>query len=122
MRIVLLSLALLAAGCGGPRLAPVTGKVVMNGQPLTAGDIWLHPTEDNPWKGDKPSSLLQLDGSFAIRTHPHGAGAPPGAYKVTLGPALANRIGRPRLGKVEETPWSLMVPPTGVVGHQLVVD
>ncbi|MFM7070833.1 MAG: hypothetical protein ACKO38_03440, partial [Planctomycetota bacterium] len=73
-------------GCGGnqPPLAPVTGKVAMDGKPLTAGAIVFHPDVANSFQDDKPSSLLQLDGSFTMRTFPFGDGVPPGKYKVTL--------------------------------------
>ncbi|MEO2091269.1 MAG: hypothetical protein ABGY75_17550, partial [Gemmataceae bacterium] len=85
---------LLAVGCGEkpPALVPVTGKVVMNDQPLTAGSIYLHPAATNDYQKDKPSSLLQLDGSFSVKTFPFGDGVPPGTYKVTLAPELAGRV------------------------------
>ncbi len=106
---------LLAAGCGGsPKLVPVTGKVVHGGKGLTAGSVWLHPAEGNPWQGEKPGGQLQLDGSFTMKTYPHGEGVPPGAYKVTLAPELAGRIRRPDYGKAEKTPLRLDVPDGGV--------
>src|SRR5579885_3794759 len=88
---VLLALAA-ASGCGDrPKLVTVTGKVVHKGEPLTAGSIIFHPDAGNSYQKDKPSSLLQLDGSFTMKTFPFGDGVPPGKYKVTLAPELANR-------------------------------
>jgi hypothetical protein len=107
------------AGCGGkqPPLAPVTGKVAMDGQPLTAGSIVFHPDAANAFQDDNPSSLLQLDGSFTMRTFPFGDGVPPGKYKVTLAPELASRIRRPQYADPQKTPWSIEVPENGLNGH-----
>jgi hypothetical protein len=113
------------AGCADadrPTLVPATGRVSMDGQPLTAGAIIFHPGEGNPYMKDKPSSLLQLDGSFTMKTFPFGDGVSPGAYKVTLTPELATRIGEPAYSSPEQTPWSVHVPATGLSGHQFVVE
>src|SRR5262245_8929704 len=86
-------LLVVTAGCGNrPKLVSVTGKVTHKEKELTAGSIYFHPAEGNSYQGEKPSSLLQTDGSFAMRTYPHGQGVPPGQYKVTLSPELAGRI------------------------------
>src|SRR5690242_18448298 len=88
----LLAVALLSAGCGRPKLVPVTGRVVHKGEPLTAGSIWFHPAAGSARPEEKASCQLQLDGSFKMRTYPYGNGVAPGSYKVTLSPDLANRI------------------------------
>lgn len=116
---LLLLLALLAdvSGCGPsnrPKLVTVTGKVMMNGRPLTAGAIIFHPSDGNSFRDDKPSSLLQTDGSFLIKTFPFGDGVPPGKYKVTLAPELATRIQRPDFGDPKKTTWSVEVPENGL--------
>ncbi|MFO0877777.1 MAG: hypothetical protein U0840_10525 [Gemmataceae bacterium] len=116
MRGLLLLVGLgLLSGCGArPNTAPVVGKVQMKGQPVTAGSIWFHADGANPWKGEKPSCQLQLDGSFTMRTYPYGPGVPPGAYKVTLSPELASRLGKPRYADPGTTPWSVEVPTSGI--------
>ncbi len=90
------------------------GKVIMNGQPVTAGAIIMHPDATNNYQNDKPSSLLQLDGSFTIKTYPFGEGVPPGGYHVTLAAELATRIEHPEYGNTNETPWRIEVPVTGI--------
>jgi hypothetical protein len=40
---------------------------------------------------------------------------------VTLSPALANRIGQPKLGDAQQTTWTLEVPETGVKDHLMEV-
>lgn len=86
----------------------------MNGKPLTAGAIIFHPDATNPFQDDKPSSLLQIDGSFSIKTYPFGEGVPPGKYQVTLAPELASRIQQPDLGDPQKTPWKVEVPSEGI--------
>jgi hypothetical protein len=105
-----------AAGCGRdkPKLVTVTGKVSHNGKPLTAGSIIFHPDAGNSFQKDRPSSLLQLDGSFTMKTFPYGEGVSPGTYKVTLAPELATRIGRPDYARPDKTPWSVTVPDAGL--------
>lgn len=119
----LLALATLS-GCGDssrPTLTPMTGKVTIGGQPLTAGAIIFHPCEGNPYMKDKPSSLLQLDGSFTMKTFPFGEGVSPGPYRVTLAPELANRIGQPEYADPEKTPWSIDVLSNGLTGYEFRV-
>lgn len=100
---------------------PVTGKVTMNGKPLTAGSINFHPDAANNFQADTPSSLLQLDGSFEMKTFPNGAGVPPGKYKVTLGPELATRISQPKYAKPESTPWEILISDPGISDHEFQV-
>src|SRR5687768_9930418 len=62
-------IALLAAGCGqtgGAKLAPVKGKVVANGQPVTGGSLLFAPTD-----GDiaRPATgAINPDGTFVLGT------------------------------------------------------
>lgn len=109
-----LSAGLLGCDASRPTLVPVTGTVSMNGQPLTAGSIYFQPDASNSFQDDQPSSLLELDGSFTIKTFPHGDGVPPGKYRVTLAPALAARIQRPDLADPAKTPWQVDVPADGL--------
>jgi hypothetical protein len=110
-----LALALSAAGCGNkPKLVPVAGKVVHNGNPVVGGSVWFTPAEGNPYQGEKPGGQLQIDGSFKAKTIPHGDGMPPGKYTVTLSPDLAARAGAPDYGDAAKSPWSIDVPDTGL--------
>jgi hypothetical protein len=107
--------ALAMCGCGEkPKLVEVTGRVVHKGQPLTAGSIWFHPNADNPYRGEKPSCQLALDGAFVMRTYPYGEGVPPGSYKVSLSPELAKRIKLPAYGDPAKTPLKIEVPEDGI--------
>ena len=97
-----------------PKLVKVNGKITFNGQPLTAGSINFHPASTNAFTKDNPSSILQEDGSFTMKTFPYGNGVSPGEYKITLAPQLASRISLPNLAYPEKTNAKITVPETGL--------
>jgi len=97
-----------------PKLVKVNGKITYNGQPLTAGSINFHPASTNTFTKDNPSSILQEDGSFNMKTFPYGDGVSPGEYKITLAPQLASRISLPNLAYPEKTNVKIMVPEIGL--------
>ena len=118
---VLFTLALGLAGCGSkPKLVVVTGKVTHKGKAVTGGSVWFH-AEGGQDKVEKMGGQLQLDGTFAAKTFPHGEGMPPGRYKVTLSPDLAARAGVPQYGNADKTPWSVDVPDTGLADHEFQI-
>jgi len=109
LTVAVLIAALAAAGCGTkPKLVGVTG-----------GSVIFVPDSGNAWAKDNPSSLLQTDGSFTMKTFPYGDGVAPGKYKVTLDPALAGRVRQPALSKTDKTPWSVEIPGSGKTGITL---
>ena len=110
-------------GCddGRPVLVEASGRVLLQGQGLTAGSVTFHPDAGNEFRGDAPSSQLQLDGSFRMKTFPWGEGVAVGRYRVTLSPELASRIDFPHYSDPEKTPLVLDVPATGVAGVLLEI-
>jgi len=94
------------------------GKV-MRHSGITDGTTHTIFLGEKAYQKDTPSSLLQLDGSFSIKTFPFGEGVPPGEYKVTLSPELASRLSLPKYGKVIETPLTITVPPAGIANWQI---
>jgi hypothetical protein len=74
----------IAAGCGDGRPArvPVSGKVLIDGKPLTFGAVRFTPVEGRPATGE-----LDADGLFSLSTFESGDGAVPGAHAVTVHPA-----------------------------------
>src|SRR5687767_13385544 len=102
------------AGCGSkPKLVPLTGKVTHGGKVVTGGSVWFHPEGGNEGKAERTGGQLQIDGTFAAKTFPHGDGVPPGKYTVTLSPDLAARAGAPHYGDAAKTPWFVEVPDAG---------
>ncbi|WP_428306932.1 hypothetical protein [Lacipirellula sp.] len=67
--------ALTSFGCGGsgPSLAPVSGKVLLDGQPLTTGQVLTQPTA-----GRGANGAIQSDGTFTL-----SSGREPGAMVGT---------------------------------------
>lgn len=121
--LMLWALLMMAAGCsdGRPVLVKVAGKVLFQNHPLTAGSVSMIPAGDNDFQGDAPSSQLQLDGQFEMKTFPWGAGVTPGNYTVTLSAELANRIRRPDYALAEKSPLKVTVPSDGISNMEIVI-
>ena len=120
--LITIQIIFLITGCNQdkPKLVKVNGKIKFNGQPLTAGSITFHPASTNTFTKDNPSSILQEDGSFKMKTFPYGDGVSPGEYKITLAPQLASRISLPNLAYPEKTYAKISVPETGL--ENLILD
>ena len=76
------------AGCSSKsadNLAPVAGKVTVNGKPLTTGSVSLRP---DPAQGNKtehqPNGAIDAEGSYELVVPPAKKGAPLGWYKVVV--------------------------------------
>src|SRR5262245_827491 len=75
-----------AAGCGGPKLYKVEGKVVFpGGTPLSGGMVVFGPKDPSTVLG--PRGEIQEDGTFRVSTLKEGDGAPEGEYRVLITPA-----------------------------------
>ena len=72
---LLLAAIIVAIGCGGsgPTLAPVKGKVLLDGQPLTTGTVSTQPVA-----GRGANGVIQSDGTFTL-----SSGREPGALVGT---------------------------------------
>ena len=74
----------LLSGCGSGNsldLAPVTGKVTFQGEPLDHGTVIFFPPGGT--KGPQASGMIQPDGSFTMKTSSK-AGAVVGKHKVMV--------------------------------------
>jgi hypothetical protein len=85
----------LSAGCGAksrpePKgklpLFPVTGKLLLDGQPMVGATIIFNPTTAFPPGAPKqrPRAMVDADGTFHVSTYANNDGAPAGEYKVTV--------------------------------------
>lgn len=81
--LTLVFLATTMVGCGGPsyelETAPVSGKVTLDGVPLTEGMVQMLPS-----KGRMAKALIRPDGSFVLSTYGNGDGAQVGKFPVTV--------------------------------------
>ncbi len=107
---------MIAIGCqdpNRPRLFPVSGVVIHNDEPLTSGSLIFFPDRDAEYPDDAPTSMLQVDGTFVMKTYPFGNGVAPGKYKVCLNPGLAAGIKRPEYADPKKTPWEIEITDSG---------
>lgn len=73
--------ACLAAGCGGPNLAEVTGKVLVDGEPNGNVVVYFESKETNKTF----RSVSRSDQSYFLQMPSGETGIPPGEYRVWLG-------------------------------------
>jgi hypothetical protein len=84
-RAVLAVPFLILVSCGGskPKLHPVHGSVLFLNQPADGAVVVFQPLNSGP-ESTMPSGTVGADGSFTLRTAPHGDGAPAGEYVVLV--------------------------------------
>lgn len=87
--LLAIAFALFAPGCGGgsdwPVCYPVTGKVLVDGQPAVRASIAFHPLAPSAdGKSYGASTFTDDQGAFRLTTFEAGDGAPPGDYRVTI--------------------------------------
>jgi hypothetical protein len=109
-------LVLVNTGCGSkyPPTAPVSGKITLNGEPVTQGRISFHPTN-----GERPAlANIQPDGSYSLTTFERGDGALLGHHKVSIKSTRIENAPPPPKDFREEAAQAAEMAKTG--GPQLV--
>jgi hypothetical protein len=89
MRIITaagLVLALGAAGCGAPKVVPVSGVVKLNGKPYKNAVVSFQPVgdKDNPNPGRGSVGVTDENGQFALTHDGAGSGALVGKHRVRI--------------------------------------
>jgi hypothetical protein len=84
LAIVLGSLAVTGCGEKGLHVVPVSGKVVVQGQPAAGAQVVLHPVAAKADQTFSAIGKVQDDGSFKISAFGKDDGAPPGEYVATV--------------------------------------
>ncbi len=84
-RIATVILLLLVAGCG-QSLAPVSGRITLDGKPLANATIIFQPISDDPNPGDGSQGKTDKNGEFTLTLMKEGRaiGAIVGQHKVTI--------------------------------------
>ena len=89
----------LTAGCNSGGLHKVSGKVLVDGNPLTTGSVRVVP---DTTRGNKaaaePVGQIGSDGTYTLSTNGQ-PGAPPGWYTVTVNATEVPESSRPNSGK-----------------------
>ncbi|MDX1946603.1 MAG: hypothetical protein SFU86_14470 [Pirellulaceae bacterium] len=86
LQVALLGCALLPlAGCGNKSLAPVKGKVVSGGQPVTEGGLLFTPLAAGNTAAPA-TGIIQPDGTFTLGTEGERDGAAIGKHQVKYTP------------------------------------
>ena len=126
IRLFLLVGAVLGAGCGPtlPPMTPVKGKVTVDGQPVTSGQVSYLPA-DNKTGAGLSAGTINASGEYEIHTAGQ-SGAPLGKYKVTVTPSMVptqGATGMPtaafntKYQNVDLTPLSIEVVNNAEAGH-----
>lgn len=96
-RSVALAVCVFAAplflGCGGSNelaVVPVKGKILCEGEPVTAGTIIFMPVaaDKKEVSGRPARGTIQTDGTFVLSTYEFGDGAIIGKHTVTYKPPV----------------------------------
>src|SRR5437879_1754127 len=86
MRFFILISVMVMAGCGDQRYAPVSGRVTLDGKPVSHVTVQFQPVGSkrnvNPGRGS--SAVTDADGTFALRVNTQQAGAVIGEHEVRL--------------------------------------
>jgi hypothetical protein len=80
--VALCGVILPGCGRGGPKLHPVHGRVLVEGQPVRGAAVTFHPT--NSSETLRPSAQTDEQGYFSLTRYASGDGAPSGEYTVTV--------------------------------------
>ena len=115
----------LAGGCGGPPpvvTVPVSGKVTVDGQPATTGQVSFLNVEDKTGAG-LCAGTIGANGEYQVFTDGK-PGAPVGKYKVTVTPSMVPQAGGPppappynaRYSNSQATPLTIEVKSSAAAG------
>ena len=80
-------LALLAAGCGGDKVAPVSGRVTLDGKPLADAHVGFQPMAEGGKMdaGGGSYAITDADGKYTLRlVESDRAGAVVGKHRVEI--------------------------------------
>jgi hypothetical protein len=80
--LLIVALLFLASGCDSnprPKLVPISGRITIDGEPLTEGVITVWVKDYRPAIGQ-----IESDGRYTLLTHKPGDGCRPGTHPITI--------------------------------------
>jgi len=116
LRTCPLLLAVVLAGCRAEpavRLVPVHGRATLGQRALGRVTIQLVPDDGKGTHAPAGVGQTDEDGSFRITTPPHGEGAVPGRYRVTVASYTGKDVPR-SYADPRTTPLRVEIPPEGL--------
>lgn len=84
---LLMPLLLLSTGCSKQKIAPVSGRILLNGKPLPKASVTFTPvgTKDNMEPGPSSAGKTDADGRYTLELiGQDGKGAMVGKHKVRI--------------------------------------
>ncbi len=79
-RWAVVALAVLVMGCdSGPKRVPVSGRVLIDGQPLKTGTVMVAPADERAAFGQ-----IDSEGRFTLTTEKEGDGCVAGSHRATV--------------------------------------
>jgi hypothetical protein len=82
--IIVLSLAALLTGCGGPSLVEVEGMVTLNGKPLDNVRVEFLPDPEKQTTGPRSTGVTDAQGRFKLICENQKSGAVIGTHRVLI--------------------------------------
>ena len=120
-RAMLFFAIFLAAGCGGPKIAPVSGKVTMDGKPLANANVNFQPIgQGNVHPGPGSHSKADKNGEYTLEYIEGGQGALVSKHRVEISAIADDGKGDPEDNRRRAAPDR--VPPQFNVKSQLTCD
>jgi hypothetical protein len=103
-------------------LAPVSGNVQHEGKGLAGVVVHFVPDPSKNKNGHIAQGYTGADGSFSLKTPPHGDGAAPGWYRVTVTGYGGKQSFPSRFTLPDKTPLVVEIPQGGKSDVVLKVD
>lgn len=87
--LLILLIACACLGCGRKQASrlevyPVSGRLLVNGQPPAGAEVYFHPRQPIPGLATRPLAKVAADGSFEPGTYLEHDGLPAGQYDLTI--------------------------------------
>jgi hypothetical protein len=110
---VLMLLAVFGCSKTAPPLVPVAGKLEYRGKPMADVTVQFVPDTAKNQQGMTATAQTGNDGSFRLQTLPHGDGALPGIYRITLVAYPGRQPFPVKYTRSDKTSLIVEIPPEG---------